>query len=197
MRSLSPATGIGNSPPARKLAFSPDMVMRFGSARRRASPRSSSACTRTSASTPLDSTRPMIAPKGMLPVGRPLPVAAAKLRAALVGFWKFLPTTSQLTPSSLPALREASTKRTSSITCCGERTTRSLTHFGTVLPGKPDGAWRPRRCRRPGRSGPCGRWRRRPARRRQARRGRDRRQGAAVVGKPRPRSTPTSCLPAL
>ena len=46
-------TGIGNSPPARKLAVSPESAVRFGSARRRTTPRSSSACSRPSACTPL------------------------------------------------------------------------------------------------------------------------------------------------
>src|SRR5829696_3074961 len=81
-----PATGIGNSPPARKLAFSPDIATRFGSARRRTSPFSSRAWIRTSACTPLERTRPRTVPKGVAPEARPFPSErdSARRRDAVV-----------------------------------------------------------------------------------------------------------------
>ena len=56
----SPDTGIGTSPPARKLALCPERAIRFGSASRRATPRSSSALMATSIVQPLVRRAPMI-----------------------------------------------------------------------------------------------------------------------------------------
>ena len=55
-----------NSPPARKLAFCPERAIRFGSASRRATPRSSSALMATSIVQPLVRSAPMISPAGAL-----------------------------------------------------------------------------------------------------------------------------------
>src|SRR5262245_1601922 len=59
-----PETGIGYSPPARKLAVSPDKATRLGSARLRAMPFCSRALIITSVVTPLDIMRPTRKPNG-------------------------------------------------------------------------------------------------------------------------------------
>ena len=116
--------GMGNSPPARKLAVSPDSAVRFGSARRRITPRSSSACKRPSALTPLPSSRPTIVPNGADPETRS--AAPTATPTPVPPDASAFPKTRQLTPSSRLAEREASTKRTSSITCCGAATLTAL-----------------------------------------------------------------------
>ena len=69
-------------------------------------------------------------PKGVGAEARPFPSSAPKFSAPFVGSPKFLPTACQLTPTSLPALRDTSTKRTSSMTCCEPRTLRSFSTSG-------------------------------------------------------------------
>src|SRR3954463_9760502 len=59
-----PGTGNGYSPPARKLAVSPDIATRFGSASVRATPFCSSALIRTSMVVPPVIRRPNRKPKG-------------------------------------------------------------------------------------------------------------------------------------
>ena len=84
-------TAIGNSPPARNEAVSPDCATRFGSARRRARFLVSSALTTTSIGMPASRILEMRVPNGAVPDGRPLPpptpmhdaVAAAGRVAAL------------------------------------------------------------------------------------------------------------------
>src|SRR5262249_34325478 len=71
-----PATGIGYSPPARKLAVSPDSATRFGSASARATPRCSSALIKASAGMPLATRRPIAKPKGDAPDKTPAATAA-------------------------------------------------------------------------------------------------------------------------
>ena len=68
--------------------------------------------------------RPTTAPNGAAPeISAPVPTAAPTPEPPLS---RFCCTTCQLTPSSRPAEREASTKRTSSITCCGALTFTEL-----------------------------------------------------------------------
>src|SRR2546430_12195167 len=85
MALLVPDTGIGNSPPARKLAVSPDSAVRFGSARLRARPRCSSALIRTSMVVPPARMRPSRNPNGDAPDRRPAATSPAGTLVGLVG----------------------------------------------------------------------------------------------------------------
>ena len=62
-----PGTGIGYSPPARKLAVSPDSATRLGSASERATPFCSSALMMRSVSTPAAISLLTITPNGAVP----------------------------------------------------------------------------------------------------------------------------------
>ena len=132
---LSAWTGIGNSPPARKLAVSPDSAIRFGSASRRAKPRFSSAWIITSAVVPLSRTRATATPKGVLLVSRPV---EAREHAAACRSCRRCPTS---TPRSRSEFLVASMNLTSSCTCCEPRTVMALvTRSGRHLLGDRHGA---------------------------------------------------------
>ena len=105
--------------------MSPESAVRFGSARRRTTPRSSSACTSASACTPLPSMLPTHGAerRGARDAARRCRPRRRRRRRRSS---RFCCTTCQLTPSSRPAERDASTKRTSSITCCGAFTFTEL-----------------------------------------------------------------------
>ncbi len=123
------AIGIGNSPPARKLAVSPDMVVRFGSARVLTSPLVSSALNSRVRSPALVAIRLLRPPKAT--------VLAAPARSSPVVIWKPLPLTGragdcELMCRSFAVVRDISTKRTDSITCCTPSTDSML----MTLPGE-------------------------------------------------------------
>ena len=67
----APGTGTGNSPPARKLAVSPDSATRFGSASERATPFSSSALISDWISRPFMIMREIRKPNGAVPDSTP------------------------------------------------------------------------------------------------------------------------------
>ena len=71
--------GMGNSPPARKLAFSPESAVRLGSARRRASFFCSSAVIRTSGLAPLPRILATRVPNGSEPDKAPRPMPGARI----------------------------------------------------------------------------------------------------------------------
>ena len=117
--------------------MSPDSVVRFGSASVRTRPRCSSALISTSIVVPPAIMRPSMKPNGDTPESTPAatsptgmlvgPVGAvigrrsAGCREPILAVMRLL-NTFHCTPSSRPAWREASTKRTSSMTCCGDDT---------------------------------------------------------------------------
>src|SRR5690349_23779131 len=150
---LACETGIGNSPPARKLAVSPDKAIRVGSARVVTTPLFSSASSVTLKSAPnARKVRDMIAklstidpnlatgapgsvvvltdPSGfviVVVVDRPgVRLAPLPMTPTVLS-----PRIPQLRPSWVSAERLISAKRTSSITCCDEP---SESRF-TTLPG--------------------------------------------------------------
>ena len=145
-----PGTGIGYSPPARKLAVSPDSATRLGSASERARPCCSSALMMTVGFDPAldhpadhDAKRSRArqhAGDGNWTDG---PVRRFDIRPAgghrqlrrpgdCCRCWRapFLPNTFHCTPRSRPAWRVASTNRTSSMTCCGCATCTELMTSG-------------------------------------------------------------------
>jgi hypothetical protein len=106
-------TGMGNSPPARKLADWPLMAVRFGSARMRAM----FSCT-SALITPLK-LRPR--QPGPVPQGTLAPFTA-RLSAVSLPMVPILPRACQLTPSVLVTERDISAMRTCNETCTDERT---------------------------------------------------------------------------
>ena len=117
--------------------MSPDSATRFGSASVRTRPRCSSALISTSIVVPPAIMRPSMKPNGDVPESTPAATSPTGMLVGLVGAvigrllagWREpilavmrLLNTFHCTPSSRPAWREASTKRTSSMTCCGDAT---------------------------------------------------------------------------
>ena len=158
----APGTGIGYSPPARKLAVSPDSATRFGSASERATPFVSSALMMASVSKPFEISLLTMAPNGAVPESTPATSIGEIVTAdevtlgpptvtpgcenspppvLVTGSWLAVvrlpmlarlcwPNTFHCTPRSRPAWRVASTKRTSSMTCCGDSTLTELMTSG-------------------------------------------------------------------
>ena len=118
------ATGTGYSPPARKLAVSPDMATRLGSARVLARFLVSSASIRSSRSL---LNRALIAPK----LSTRAPPARMLVSPVMTPTSSRLPLMKLLTLSRrfLAVERCISTKRTDSITCCVPSTLSMFTTF--------------------------------------------------------------------
>src|SRR5512132_2643690 len=110
---------IGNSPPARKLALSPVIAVRFGSASRVISRSSLSASIIA-----LTSQAPGVAPAAN--VSATTPVAANGLTVAKAKLKPSLPITVQLIPSCFSRSRLISATRTRRLTCVGWLTARRL-----------------------------------------------------------------------
>ncbi len=129
------ATGIGNSPPARKLAVSPDSATSVGSARVVTTPLRSSAFNVALISRPaIEKKRAKIpnasviepsrsTPSLVSPSPSESPTSGVNVEPLPMTPWKPLsppPDTKALMPRSLNAPRRTSEKRTSSMTCWAE-----------------------------------------------------------------------------